>query len=49
MDAFQNVLFLTGVVLMSVSALGALAALVTFRVSGRRLNKALESEFGKKR
>ena len=48
MDALNNILFLIGVALMAVSAVGAVAALVVFRVSGRRLRETLEEEFGKK-
>ena len=48
MDAFNNILFLTGIVLMAGSMIGGLIALAAFRVSGRRLRKALETEFGKK-
>ena len=48
MDAFNNILFLTGVVLMAASAVGALAALAAFCISGRRLRENLEAEFGKK-
>lgn len=45
----NNILFVTGIALMTVSAVGALAALAVFRISGRRLREALEAEFGKKR
>lgn len=48
MGAFNNVLFLTGIIFMAGSAIGGLIALVAFRVSGRRLRRALETEFGKK-
>lgn len=48
MDA-NNILFIVGIALMAISAVGSLIALAAFRVSGCRLRKALEAEFGKKR
>ena len=51
MDAFTqyNALVLAGAALMSVSAAGAVISLVVFRISGQKLRKKLEEEFGKKR
>jgi len=51
MDVFtqSNLLFYVGVVLMSASAAGAVISLAVFRISGRKLRRKLEEEFGKKR
>lgn len=51
MDAFieYNALFIIGAALMAAAALGGIAALVAFRISGKRLRAKLEAEFGKKR
>lgn len=42
-------LFVIGVTLMAVTAVAAVGAAVFFRVSGKRLEKQLEEEYGKKR
>lgn len=51
MDAFveYNALFIAGVALMAAAAVGGIAALAAFRISGKRLRAKLEAEFGKKR
>lgn len=51
MDAFveYNAIFIAGVALMAAAAVGGIAALAAFRISGKRLRAKLEAEFGKKR
>lgn len=51
MDAFveYNAIFIAGVALMAAAAVGGIAALAAFRISGKRLRAKLEEEFGKKR
>lgn len=44
-----NLLFIAGVALMLAAAAAAVAAFVFLRVSGRRLRKQLDQEYGKKR
>ncbi len=51
MDTFieYNALFIVGTALMAAAAVGGIAALAAFRISGKRLRTKLEAEFGKKR
>lgn len=45
----SQLLFYGGMAVMALSALGGIAASVIFAVSGRRLRRNLEEEYGKKR
>lgn len=42
-------MFYGGIVLMGAAAAGAVIAAILLRVSGKRLKKQLEDEYGKKR
>lgn len=44
-----HVLFYGGIALMATAAAGAAAAIVVLRISGKRLRRRLEDEFGRKR
>ena len=44
-----HVLFYGGIALMVTAALGAVASAAVLRISGKRLRKRLEEEFGRKR
>lgn len=44
-----TLLFYGGIIGMALAAIGAIAAAVILRFSGKRLNGQLEKEFGKKK
>lgn len=45
----NEMLFYSGVALMALAAAAAVIALAVFSISGRRLQKRLEEEFGKQK
>ena len=51
MNGFSSseLLFYGGVAVMALAALGGVTATIVFTLSGRRLRRKLEQEFGKKR
>ncbi len=44
-----EIMFYTGIALMSAAALGAAVSFILLRLSGKRLQARLEAEYGKKR
>lgn len=45
----SELLFAGGIAVMAASAVGILSALVIFRLTGRRIRRKLEQEYGKAR
>lgn len=43
----SEILLLAGIVLMAVATIGAIACMVVFKLTGRKLRERLEKEYGK--